>query len=181
MGGASYPAFRATGRCASTGREIAAGEAYFATLVERREGAVVTLSRMDFSTRAWQDGARPPEDAHVLGMWRTIASNAGEKKRPLLNDQDLLDMFEETPAVEDVRSIRFRYILALLLVRRRLLRVVTTRRAEGRTVLSVMRRGEAALGAAPRDVVDPGLDDGAVTEAVEQLLAMTESDQGASS
>jgi hypothetical protein len=111
--------------CQTTGRELAPGEVYYSALVE--SGA--ELTRQDFCVEAWQG---PPPDS--VGWWKSQRPEAG--KRPsagALNDLmlDLFDQCEHKPEQADMR-----YVLALLLVRRRVLRAEEdTQDAQGREIL----------------------------------------------
>jgi hypothetical protein len=107
-----YEIQRCSRRCSATDRELKDGETCFSVLTA--EGGQVV--RRDFSAEAWQG---PPENA--IGWWKStvVDPNAG---RPHWAPNDvMLSYFErllEDPAAEDAR-----YVLALLLVRRRVLRV----------------------------------------------------------
>jgi hypothetical protein len=107
-----YEIQRCSRRCSATERELKDGETCYSVLVA--EGGQVV--RRDYSAEAWQG---PPEDA--VGWWKStvVDPNAG---RPHWAPNDvMLSYFErlmEDPAAEDAR-----YVLALLLVRRRVLRV----------------------------------------------------------
>jgi hypothetical protein len=107
-----YEIQRCSRRCSTTERELRDGETCYSVLTAE-EGQVV---RRDFSAEAWQ-GA--PENA--IGWWKStvVDPNAG---RPDWAPNDvMLNYFErllEDPSAEDAR-----YVLALLLVRRRVLRV----------------------------------------------------------
>lgn len=107
-----YEIQRCSRRCAATDRELKNGEVCYSVLAV--EGGQVV--RRDYSAAAWQ---RPPEGA--IGWWKSnvVDPNAG---RPHWAPNDvMLSYFErlmEDPSAEDAR-----YVLALLLVRRRVLRV----------------------------------------------------------
>jgi hypothetical protein len=161
MTGSSYPFARSTGVCAASGRALVEGEAYVAALVER-EGQS-GLERVDYSADAWERGARPREPMRVFGFWRGTFAAGETKKQPLLGDAELLDLFEELGGASEPKQVTFRYILALLLTRRRILRVVSTTPGG----MMVVVRGEA--GKEPISVVDPGLDEQAIADAIEQL------------
>jgi hypothetical protein len=107
-----YEIQRCSRRCAATDRELKNGEICFSVLVPEGAAAV----RRDYSADAWHG---PPESA--IGWWQTtiVDPHAG---RPHWAPNDvMLNYFErllEDPSAEDAR-----YVLALLLVRRRVLRV----------------------------------------------------------
>jgi hypothetical protein len=120
-----YEIQRCSRRCAATDRELKNGELCYSLLVP--EGGQVV--RRDYSAEGWP-GA--PEGA--LGWWKStvVDPNAG---RPHWAPSDvMLHYFErlaDDPAAEDAR-----YVLALLLVRRRVLRVEGTEQdALGRETL----------------------------------------------
>ncbi len=107
-----YDVQRCTRRCASSGRELVPGEEFFSVLVD--EGA--ELKRYDFSREAWQG---PPEGA--IGWWKTQVPSP-EAKRPHWAPNDLmLHVFEQLESQPQRADLR--YLLGLLLVRRRVLRL----------------------------------------------------------
>lgn len=106
-----YDLQRCTRRCAATGRELRPGEAFYSALVEGPRG----LERLDYSIEGWSS---PPEGS--LGWWKSQLPDA-ETRRPHWVPNDLMlhvfEQLEGQPERDD-----FRYLLALLLVRRRVLR-----------------------------------------------------------
>jgi hypothetical protein len=103
---------RCTRHCAASGRELAPGEVFFSVL--RRQGA--ELVRSDYAADAWTG---PPEDC--TGWWKSRMPTR-ETGRPKLAPNDaLLQLFQQLEAVPDKQDMRF--VLALLLVRRRVLQV----------------------------------------------------------
>lgn len=99
--------------CVQTGRQFVAGEAFFSALV-RGQGR---LERQDFSATAWSG---PPAD--TLAWWRSTYPTAAESGAALAPVDVLLDVVEELEGSDDDAAIR--YLLALELVRRRVLRFV---------------------------------------------------------
>lgn len=163
LGGPAYPVARSTGVCAATGRAFHVGEEFVATLVER-EGQR-GLERMDFSRDAWAAGARPPAGTCVFGFWRASYAPPEAKKAPLLDDAEVQDLFDDLGPATDERQVRFRFLLALLLIRRKRLRVVGSKPG----VLLVKPVGSLAE---PIEVADPGLDEAAIADAVDQLTGV---------
>lgn len=104
-----YPVRRPTRRCAATDREFAPGESVVSVLVE--EGS--DLVRRDYSAAAWND---PPEGA--IGWWRSqTPASGGASPAPREVLLGLLDEWADRPEEAPAR-----YVLALLLIRRRVLR-----------------------------------------------------------
>ncbi|CAG0999319.1 hypothetical protein PHYC_02770 [Phycisphaerales bacterium] len=154
-----YPASRCTGRCAATGRVFSHGELIVAVLVERADGG---LERLDYGLESWEAGQRPQPPMVVFGFWRCEFTPEEKKSNALLGDAELLDLFEDLAGAAEPKQIAFRYFLALLLVRRRMLRVTGSR--EG--ALLVLPKG---VSGEPVAVVDPGLEESVVGDAIEQL------------
>ena len=110
-----YDIQRCTRRCQATGRELAPGETVYSVLVEVGDN----VARQDFSADAWKG---PPENA--VGWWKGIVADTGGKRMHWAPNDVMLHYFEQlegNPAKEDVR-----YVLTLLLVRRRIVRVEST-------------------------------------------------------
>ena len=129
-----YDIQRCTRRCQATGRELAPGETVYSVLVD----AGGNITRQDFSADAWQG---PPEDA--VGWWKGIIADAGGKRMHWAPNDVMLHYFEQldgNPAKEDVR-----YVLTLLLVRRRIVRVESTEKdaAGTETLVVYSPRNEA--------------------------------------
>jgi hypothetical protein len=122
-----YEIQRFTRHCAATGRELAPGEEFYSVLTE--EGS--NLIRKDYSTSAWQG---PPDQA--LGWWKSQVPGPGAKRIHWAPNEVMLHFFEqwgEQPGREEIR-----YVLALLLLRRRVFRLEREDRdAEGRQFLMV--------------------------------------------
>jgi len=106
-----YEIQRCTRRCAATERELAAGEEFFSVLIA--EGA--ELRRLDYCADAWQG---PPEKA--AGWWRSRMPSPTAKKMHWAPNDVMLHFFEELEEQPEKADMRF--VLALLLVRRRVLR-----------------------------------------------------------
>jgi len=166
----SYEIARVAGACAATGAEFKPGDAFVAALFE---GEGETLERRDFSAAAWNDDAPP---AGVFAYWKGIVPEPSKSSRLALPFDSLLDLFEQLEGAEDARRIAFRYVLALLLARKRLLTIVGERPArESRPGALLVRPRGVEPTEAPVEVTDPGLDEaalGAVTEQVAEVLRL---------
>jgi hypothetical protein len=101
-------------RCAASGRELRPGERYFSVLTE--EGG--KFVRRDYTADAWQG---PPADA--FSFWAgKIASTDGKRRLPI-DDELLLDCFGRLEGETEPGRVNFRYVVGLLLLRRRRLRL----------------------------------------------------------
>ncbi len=98
--------------CAASGRDLQPGEDFFSVLL--REGHEVR--RLDYAADAWPG---PPEEA--IGWWKSRMPVKLPKRKVHLAPNDvLLQLFEELEGQEEQQPLR--YVLALLLVRRRVAR-----------------------------------------------------------
>jgi hypothetical protein len=102
---------RSTRRCAATDRPLEPGAICYSVL--EVQGADIV--RKDYAADAW---TAPPAEA--FGWWKSRVPEPHAKKIKLAPNEVLLELFDqlaERPECEDMR-----YVLALLLVRRRVLR-----------------------------------------------------------
>jgi hypothetical protein len=103
-----------TRHCAATGRELRPGDRYYSVLLE--EGG--KFVRKDYSADAWQ-GA--PTGAFSFWQGRIVGGQA--PKRPPIDDDLLLDCFQRLEGETGQARVNFRYVLSLLLLRRRRFRL----------------------------------------------------------
>ena len=134
--------------CSATGRELKPGDRFFAALTEEAG----KLVRADFAADAWTG---PPQGA--VAYWSGKVPAAGQKPRkPVVNDEVLLDCFDRLKDSADPDGLNFRYVATLLLMRRKRFKFEDAARDEqGRDVLIV----RDARGGAVHHVIDPRLTD----------------------
>lgn len=132
--------------CAATGRELKPGDRFFAVL--REEAG--KLTRTDYAPEAWT--VAPSE---AVAYWAGKVPNAGQKaKKPVVNDELLLDCFDRLKGSTDPDGLNFRYVAALLLMRRKRFKFEdATRDDQNRDVMIV----RDARGGAIHHVTDPRL------------------------
>jgi len=122
-----YEVQHSTRCCAATGREFAPGETYYSVLVA--DGA--KLNRYDYAAEAWQGAP-----AEAIGWWTSrMPDRSAMKKRWAPNDVMLhfWDELAAQPAKQDMR-----YVLTLLLIRRRVFRLEEEKTdSAGRELVSV--------------------------------------------
>lgn len=102
---------RCTRRCATSGRKLDPGETFYSVL--QVDGAQVV--RTDYAVDVWQD---PPEEA--FAWWKSCVPSSDSLTPKLAPNEVLLELFDQLGQQPDATDMR--YILALLLIRRRLLR-----------------------------------------------------------
>ena len=114
-----YEQARSTRRCAVTGRELNPGETVYSVLMA--EGA--NLVRHDYAAEAW-DGA--PRGGG--GLVEIAIAAARRQAGSLVPNDVMLDLLEQL--ADDPAHADMRYVLALLLVRRRVCRLEEDQRDE---------------------------------------------------
>lgn len=115
-----------TRKCAATGEPIPPGSMFYTVI---RPG-MPEYVREDYSLSAWKG---PPEDA--IAWWRSIATETGQRK-PRVPSEIILEYFEQLE--QDPTRDEERFLLALLMVRRRILRIEgDVRDEEGREAMEL--------------------------------------------
>jgi hypothetical protein len=106
-------------QCTATGRELAPGSTCYSALIERNG----EMHRIDFSTEGWSG---PPEGA--LGYWKCVVPEPVSARARTFNPDTLMQYFEQLTDDALPGREKFRYVLALLLLQKRRLRVEGSRR-----------------------------------------------------
>jgi hypothetical protein len=106
---------RCTRRCAKTQRELQPGELFYSELVA--EGGQVV--RYDYAAEAWSG-----ETEHNVGWWKSRVPGPSSARAHWAPSDVMLHYFEELESLPDKRDER--YIMALLLLRRRIVRLEET-------------------------------------------------------
>ena len=142
------------GQCCGTGKKIEPGQEYFAALVETPEG----LQRRDFCADYWQQ-----QKPDVFCYWKTKLPEPGRKKQLFVDDQMLMAFFDRLAAESDQEKINFRFVLTLILMRKRLLKYDSSRTEDDKEIWRLRIVGNKEF----VEVVNPHLDEGQI----EQLIA----------
>lgn len=150
---------RAAGRDAVSGRAIAHGEKYFAAIRETPAG----VERLDLAPEHWEAF----DKAGLLAYWQTVMHKGEEKRKVFVDDEVLCTLFERLADAAEPAKLSFRFVLGLILMRKRLVLYEGTRHdaASGRDVWIVRLRGKQDL----MDLADPKLDEQQVAEVSQQL------------
>ncbi|MGC8559938.1 MAG: hypothetical protein ACP5O1_04585 [Phycisphaerae bacterium] len=126
------------GRCAACQQQIPPATACWAVLCEnppearRQDG--LPFYRRNYCEACWQ--SRPADTAgqNAFSHWKTAVPEPNRKPKLLVDDHVLIDLFTRLVGQDDLASLRFRFVLALLLMRKRILRY------DGSEALSQERR-----------------------------------------
>lgn len=110
---ADFKVNRCSRRCHAQSRPLRDGEWYFSVVIEQDD----ELVRRDYSAEAWTG---PPEG--TVGWWKGRMPEAGARKLVLAPDAVLVDLLRSLGDAPERRPLR--YLLALTLLRRRVVTVV---------------------------------------------------------
>ncbi len=158
-----YRIDKAAGRCMKTDVEIAQGETYYAVLFEDGE----SFRREEYSEQAWEG---PPEGAYC--HFKTRMPVKTKKRRLLVDDEVLVDFFRRLNDETELVRLQFRFVLALILMRKRLLKYEETER-DGDTEHWLMRLGKEE---AVYKVLNPRLTDEEIERVSKELGAILHGD-----
>ena len=144
-------------RCAVTGRELQPGERFYSALVEETH----RLVRRDFCKEAWQG---PPTGA--FSFWTGLVQANTDKAKPRFDDDLLEECFHRLDGQTEPARLNFRYVVALLLMRRRRLKYETANIEAGveTMVLRCLHTG------AKHEVINPRLSDDAMLQVQDEVF-----------
>jgi hypothetical protein len=151
------------GQCYGTERKIESGEEYFAALVETAEG----LQRRDFCADYWE--SQKPD---VFCYWKTRLPEPGQKKQLFVDDQMLMAFFERLEKETEPEKINFRFVLALILMRKRILKYDDTRTEDGHEIWRLRIVGEKQI----VEVINPHLDEEQIEKQSSQIGEILQTD-----
>ena len=143
-------------KCASCGKEFVEREQYYSALFDR--GA--EFERLDFCTACWKGDT--PE---MFSFWQTQIPPKEEKTKLLVDDDVLLDFFGRLEGATEELKINFRYILALVLMRRKVLKFADVKRTEDAEYLVMKMAKEKTT----FDVLNPQLDEAKIAQVTEEV------------
>jgi len=160
-----YSVARPAGKCAVSGRAIAPGEKYFAAIRETAAG----LERLDIAPDQWESFDR----AQLLAFWPATMRTAAAKPKLFVDDTVLCDLFERLADVTEPAKCNFRFVLGLILMRKRLLNYEGSRVEGDKEIWTVRLKA----GQTPMNLWNPRLNEQQVTEVSTQLGEILSGDQ----
>jgi hypothetical protein len=153
-----YTVARPGGVCSVTGVLIAPGEKFMALLHETPGG----FDRADISLAAWPDAPR----GHALAFWQSVMPHPEQtKKKPFVDDEVLCTLFERLQDATEELKLHFRFVLGLILIRKRLLVYESGATEAGRDFWVVRFRGRDVT----MHLLDPKLTEQQVRDVSTQL------------
>ena len=155
--GGGYDVARPMGKCHVTGEAIPAGEKFMAALRETPQG----FERVDVSMPAWPQFER----GDIVAFWQATMPAQEQKKKLFVDDEVLCDLFERLKDASEPAKLNFRFVLGLILMRKKMLIYDTSRTEDGRDVWEMRFKGRDEK----LDLLNPKLDESQMAEVSQQL------------
>ncbi len=144
------------GECCGTGRKFEVGQEYYAALLLTDEG----FERRDYSVEFWE-GQKP--DTYCF--WKTKMADPGRKKQLFINDEMLMAFFERLENETEEEKVNFRFVLTLILMRKRKLKYDSSKTDNGRELWTLKVTAEQRT----VEVINPSLTEDKITELSSQM------------
>ena len=159
-----YNISKTSGTCVGCETKLSAGDEFVA-VVRELDGE---FQREDYCLECWESPEKAPEtDAQDLfGTWRSRVRDAEEKKKLFVDDDLLINFFERLDGATDDLKLSFRFVLALVLMRKKLLVYDRMERGEDGTETWEMHLRGSPQG---HRVIDPKMDEDKIAEVSTQL------------
>lgn len=152
-----YEVGRPGGPCRVCGRDLLPGDKIMAALRETPAG----FERLDISLDCWPQFDRKD----LLAFWQTTIPQHEAKKKLFVDDQVLCELFERLKDTTEPAKLNFRFVLGLILMRKRMLVYESSRDENGQDLWTVRLKGrEDRL-----DLLNPRLNEQQVAEVSQQL------------
>jgi hypothetical protein len=152
-----YEVARPGGKCSVCQQDLPAGSKIMAGLRETAAG----FERIDTSIECWGQVDR----TGLLAFWQTVVPVHEAKRKVFVDDAVLCELFERLKETVEQPKLNFRFVLGLILMRKRML-VYESSRIEGEKDLWTVRfRGKEER----MELLNPKLSEEQVAEVSQQL------------
>jgi hypothetical protein len=152
-----YDLGRRTGKCSVCQQDLPPGTKVMAGLRETTEG----FERLDTMIDCWPQ----VDKALLLAFWQTVVPTHDAKKKVFVDDAVLCELFERLKDTTEPSKLNFRFVLGLILMRKRMLAYESSREEDGKDIWTVRFRGKDER----LDLLNPKLDEQQVAEVSQQL------------
>ncbi len=142
------------GRCSKCEKEFTEHQEYYASLREGEQD----FERNDYCLDCWSDELRKES----FSFWKAKIPGKEEKKKLLVDNEVLIDFFRRLVESDDESKRGFTFVLALILMRKRILKYIETKRDDSGQEIWIMKLAKEDK---EYNVINPHLDD----EQIEQI------------
>lgn len=156
-----YEISRSSGKCSTCARVLEVGDSFYTVVMAQGEGFL----RQDIGAECWQG---PPDGA--VCHFRTRVPEREKKRKVLVDDSVLVDFFRRLSETDETGKERFRFVLSLILLRKRLLKYEQTTREAGREYWHMRLMSDKSQ----HRIVNPGLVESQIEGLTVELGAILE-------
>jgi hypothetical protein len=130
------------------------------------------FAREDYCAACWAKADEQTRTSPSLfGVWHSRVPEPREKRRTFVDDELLVNFFERLEGAEEPAKVQFRFVLALILMRKRVLVYDRMDRlGDGQEVWAMHLKGSESH----CQVVDPHLEEDRIAEVSQQLGSILE-------
>ncbi|HAI12316.1 MAG TPA: hypothetical protein DCM28_11470 [Phycisphaerales bacterium] len=183
-----YQIQRTSGICAITERKLEPGEIYIATLVDAplEEGQKPAKDdpgfvRVDISMQAWDEGKRPEK---MFSYWKSTVPEPSKKKKLFVDDSVLFNLLLRLADETQPQRQAFRFVIALILMRKKLLRYdKSSKQDDGTELWTMTPKLDMTKGHMGKwdeknklAIIDPHLDEDQIQQVSDQLGQILEAE-----
>ncbi|MBI2192191.1 MAG: hypothetical protein HYU36_09420 [Planctomycetes bacterium] len=147
---------RAHGKCMVCQTVLEENQFYYSALTD----AGVEFVRKDFCLACW--GKRTEE---VFSFWKSRVPPREKEAQTFVDDEALMEFFHRLEPEQEASKVHFRYLLGLMLMRKKRLKFEDLEREEGREYLILRQPGEEVR----YRVLDPKLSQDKLDQLKEEL------------
>ncbi len=158
-----YDIAHQTGVCAATQRTLQPGDQFYAVLFDTPGG----FERRDYSVAAWEN---PPEN--YFSYWKSHVPQKQEKKRLFVNNDVMVDLMLRLADRDEEVKQHFRFVLSLILMRKRLLKYEQTVHEDGVEYWHMRLKRDQSIQA----IVNPRMTDDQIAAVSAELGAILHGD-----
>lgn len=151
------------GKCSGSGIEINPLEEYYGALVETENG----IERRDFSCEFWQKN-----QPQVYCYWKTQMPSPDQKKQIFIDDDIILSFFSRLQNETEQDKIDFRFVLCLVLMRKRILKYQNSKYENGLEIWQLKNMTDKEY----VDVINPHLDEAKIDQLRQQMGQILQGD-----
>jgi hypothetical protein len=152
-----YEVARPRGQCVVCQTQIEPGAPLMAALKETAVG----FERLDVCLNDW-----PAFDkTDLVGFWKTLMPRSEQKKKLFVDDEVLCQLFERLADTTEPAKLNFRFVLGLILMRKRLIVYENSRNEDGKETWQVRFKGKDQN----MDLLNPRLDESQIQDVSNQL------------
>jgi len=154
----AYEVARPRGHCIVCQTVVQPQEPLMAALKETLTG----FERLDVCLNCWPEF----DKSDLIGFWKTTMPLVEQKKKLFVDDEVLCQLFERLADTTEPAKLNFRFVLGLILMRKRLIVYENSRNDDGgNEIWQVRFKGKEDL----LDLLNPRLDEAQVMDVSNQL------------